>query len=191
MPSTTPNDDHATNPVGSPGKEQGRGRGKGSDARASESGSGSPVANTSRGDGSFEALATPLRDLLTGEPGDVGTFFTWTNLTDSLLKGAGRTVLWDRVVDFTSVVDGLDAPANVTTTEITALSGSVAKLVPGQIHSKGVGASNFAPNTAAAFTCKGFDGVFVVFNDAVTGYQPSSDSLIHLAGYTFAPIGIY
>ena len=189
MPSSATSEDHATSP--SKGRDRSRGRGS-DDGGAGSSISGlNVVINTSRGDGSFEALATPLRDQLTGQPGNVGTFFTWANLTDSLLKGAGRSVLWDQVVDFTSVIDGLDAPANVTTTEITSLSGSISKLAPGLINAKGVGGANFAPNTAAAFTCKGYDGVFVVFNDGVAGYQQTSDSLVHLAGYTFAPIGIY
>ena len=155
-----------------------------------------PVSNTPRSDGSYVALATPLRDQLIGqdepiaESTNAGTVFTWQNLTDSLLKGPRNSILWDRITGFGSL-DSLDAPANVITTEITSLSGSVDKLVAGQINAKGVGAANFAPNTAAAFTAKGWRGVFVVFNDDVAGYQQKHDSLIFLSEYTFAPIHIY
>ena len=172
---------------------RGRSRDKGLDSSKGSKGGDdfNVVINTPRGDGSFDALATPARDRLTGQPGDVGTFFTWTNLTDSLLKGSRRSVLIDEVRDFTSLVDGLDAPLNVTTQEILNPGGRINKLNAGQINAKGVGGESFAANTAAAFTCKGYSGVFVVFNDARAGYQQNSDSLIQLVGYTFAPIGIY
>ena len=159
-----------------------------------------PVSNTPRSDGSYGALATPLRDQLIGQDDVIGgtanssTVFTWKSLTDSVLKGPRNSVLWDRVKGFGSL-DKLDAPATVVTREITNLSGSVDKLIAGQINAKGVGAANFAPNTAAAFSFtdkeKRDTGVFVVFNDGVAGYQQKHDSLIFLSEYTFAPIHIY
>ena len=149
------------------------------------------VTNVLREPGAYEALATPIRDRLTGATGEDATFFKWANLTDSLLKGTGNRVLIDEVVGFTTLKDGLDAPDSITTQEINNLSGNVRKLDAGLINSKGVGGVAFAPNTAAAFTCNNVAGVYVVFNDGRPGYQQASDTLIYLKDYAFAPIGIY
>lgn len=146
-----------------------------------------PVASQLLADGTYEAVATARRDLLTGlGPEDTtATTFTWTQLSDSRLKGPKRRALWDEVTNFSSERDVINAPEAIGSMTITGLSGSINKLVPGQITAKGVGAETFSANSAAAFTCKGYSGTFVVLNNGTPGYQHRKDSLIYLRDFSF------
>lgn len=139
------------------------------------------------GDGSYEAVATAKRDWLTGlGPEDSATtIFTWPALSDSILKGPKRRALWDEVTNFSSERDVINAPEAIGSTTITGLSGRINKLVPGQINAKGVGAETFSANSAAAFTCKGYAGTFIVLNNGTPGYQHRKDSLIYLRDFSF------
>ena len=147
-----------------------------------------PPGNT----GLYEGLATPLRDKLTGlfNGAKVRTTYTWRNLGDSLLSSRGRAS-FDVVENFTvsktpGESDELVAPLSITTTSIDASNGKIKKLVAGQINAKALAPARFTANSAAAFTCKGFDGLFVAFNDARDGYQQNSDTLVFLKGYDIA-----
>lgn len=139
------------------------------------------------GDGSYEAVATAKRDWLTGlgPENSATTIFTWPALSDSRLKGPKRRALWDEVSNFSSERDVINAPEAIGSTTITGLSGRVNKLVPGQINAKGVGAETFLANSAAAFTCKGYAGTFIVLNNGTSGYQHRKDSLIYLRNFSF------
>lgn len=192
MPAAKPFED--TNSPSSSGPTRGRSKGKGKDKgqqpSSPENETLNPVAATPSLDGVAtvnEMIATPLRDLLTGIPeAGIATNFVWLNLRDSLLKGRRGSALWDEVVDFKpSDGDELYAPENITTESITASSGNISKLVAGQINAKALKGKAFLANSAAAFTCDGFDGLFVVFNDSLAGYQPNSDSLLFLKGFGF------
>lgn len=177
------------------GRSKGDGKGRGREGNPSRAGSDdglNPVEVVSRGDGSFQATATPGRDLLSGVTTDAAVFFTWNSLSDSLLKGSRRSVLIDKVIGFTSGVDGIDVPSSINAEAILAissLSGRTEKLVAGQINAKGVGADRFSANSVAAFTCKGFDGTYLVLNDNRNGYQQNSDGLIFLEGYDIGKNG--
>lgn len=179
-------------------RKQGKGPKVGS--RAPETGGGTngdaeltPVTSQLLDDGTYEAVATAKRDLLTGlGPDDTAkTTFTWTELTDSMLKGPRRRVLWDEVTNFSSERDVINAPETTIPTMITGISGSINKLVPGQINAKALGADTFSAHSAAAFTCKGYTGTFVVLNNGTAGYQQRKDSLIYLRDFSFdqAPEG--
>jgi hypothetical protein len=193
-----PTTDHTPGRGSSPNErgkssERGRGNSKGSSSSNSTPSASVgddfnvvPLTPSTAVPGTFEAIATPLRDKLTGETTGISTLFLWENLRDSLLKGAGGGPLWDVVDGYTSGVDILYAPQNITTTSIDRASGSISKLNAGQINAKALGGKSFQANSAAAFTCKGYDGTFVVFNDGLKGYQQNSDTLIFLQGFNLA-----
>lgn len=141
-----------------------------------------PVTESGVVPGTYESVATPLRDKLTGEPTGALTLFAWENLGDSLLKIRGRAG-WDVVEGCTPDVDALYAPQTITTTSINSSNGNISKLVAGQINSKVLSKDKFRANSAAAFTCTGFDGLFVAFNDGRDAYQPNTDTLLFLQGY--------
>jgi len=191
MPANKPFDDSDPSSIPTPGR--GRSKGKGKQPSSTETQTLNTVAATDSLDGVAtvkEMIATPVRDLLTGiSDAGIATNFVWQNLGDSLLKGRGNSVLWDEVVDFKpSEGDELYAPENITTENISAPSGNISKLVAGQINAKGLKGKSFLANSAAAFTCDGFNGLFVVFNDARAGYQPNSDSLLFLKDFRFSTI---
>ena len=143
------------------------------------------------GTGAFESLATAQRDKLTGlfNGAKVKTTYTWLNLGDSLLKDHGHAG-YDIVENFTvnnpEGSDELLAPQSITATAITTSNGNISKLVAGKITAKVLSADKFVANSAAAFTCDGFEGLFVVFNDRRDGYQHNSDTLIFLQNYNLA-----
>lgn len=155
--------------------------------RANGDGAFNAVTSQLLGDGSYEAVATAKRDWLTGLGLEetTPTTFTWTQLSDSMLKGPKRRALWDEVTNFSSERDVINAPEAIGSTTITGLSGRINKLVPGQINAKGVGAETFLANSAAAFTCKGYAGTFIVLNNGTPGYQHRKDSLIYLRDFSF------
>ena len=144
-----------------------------------------PVTESTVVPGTYESVATSLRDKLTGEPTGSSTLFVWENLGDSLLKIRGRSG-WDVVEGCTPGVDALYAPQTITTTSIPSSNGNISKLVAGQINAKVLSNSQFLANSAAAFTCTGYDGLFVAFNDGRDGYQANSDTLLFLQGYNLA-----
>ena len=192
MPASEPFADN-TAPSGSGhGHGDGHGRGKGKDKPPSTPTTDfNVVPATPSLDGVAtvqEMIATPLRDLLTGIPqAGISTNFVWLNLSDSRLKGRRGAALWDQVVDFKgSEGDELYAPESITTESISASSGHISKLVPGQINAKALKGKAFLADSAAAFTCDGYDGLFVVFNDPRAGYQAESDSLLFLKDFRFS-----
>lgn len=134
--------------------------------------------------GYWSATATAQRDRLTGQAAGSTepTLFRWQSLRDSRLKGRKKAPMWDVVQNFNPVRDRLDAPDSVSGTTITDSSGAIRRLRPGQINAKALGAEAFAANTAAAFTCQGYDGIFVVANNGVAGYQHRKDALMFLEG---------
>ena len=171
-------------------------KGHGSDDKRSSKGAESfNVVNATEippgGTGVFESLATAQRDKLTGlfNGSKVKTTYTWLNLGDSLLKVRGRAG-YDIVENFTvnnpEGSDELLAPQSITATAITTSNGNISKLVAGKITAKVLSADKFVANSAAAFTCDGFEGLFVVFNDRRDGYQHNSDTLIFLQNYNLA-----
>lgn len=117
------------------------------------------------------------------------TAYRWSSLQDSSLKGPRRSELWDVVTNYRDG-DQIDAPDTITTREITETSGSIRKLNPGQINSKGVGGEAFEANTARSFLYAGpnkglQNGVFLVLNDGRPGYQHRTDAVIFLEGFSF------
>ncbi|MFO7629313.1 MAG: bluetail domain-containing putative surface protein, partial [Prochlorococcaceae cyanobacterium] len=115
--------------------------------------------------------------------------YRWTTLGDSVLKGPRRSVRWDVVTNY-QAGDQIDAPESIIPENISQASGSIRKLNPGQINSKGVGGEAFEANTARAFLYTGSNkglqnGVFLVLNDGRAGYQHRSDALIFLQGFSF------
>ena len=171
-------------------------KGRGSDDKRSSKGAESfNVVNATEippgGTGVFESLATAQRDKLTGlfNGVKVKTTYTWLNLGDSLLKVRGRAG-YDIVENFTvnnpEGSDDLFAPQTITTTSIATSNGNISKLAAGQINARVLSANKFVANSAAAFTCTGFEGLFVAFNDGRDGYQPNSDTLLFIQGYNLA-----
>lgn len=131
------------------------------------------------------AAATPKRDLFTARDAVLSSQFQWKRLSDSLLVDQRGVEQWDVVTGFQSQSHRLKAPSSVISTRIPGITGQIAQLTPAQIASRGVGGMSFKANSAAAFTCKGYRGTFVVFNDGRDGYQALSDSVIFLAGHQF------
>lgn len=180
------------------GRGRSRGRGQGSSSAAkppavSDDFNLVPLTPSTVVPGTFEAIATAQRDKLTGEASGISTLFLWEQLGDSLLKGSGNRRLWDVVQGYTSGIDILYAPQTITTTAIGQSSGNISKLNAGQINAKALGGKSFLANSAAAFTCKGYAGTFVAFNDGQDGYQQNSDSLLFLEGFALAsgPITVF
>ena len=181
---------HASTSMGKSSLNKGRGK------ASQRSGLGTDSLNvvnateiTSVGTGLYEGLATTQPDKLTGlfNNAKVKTTYTWANLTDSLLTVHGRPG-YDIVENFTTSnaeggSDELRAPQTITTDSITFSNGNIRKLNAGQINAKVLTKTNFLANSAAAFTCSGFDGMFVAFNDARDGYQQKTDTLLFLQGY--------
>ena len=128
-------------------------------------------------------VATAQRDLLRAATGTPKSQFQWKQLSDSLLSGRGGSQRWDVVTGFDSRVHTLRAPQSVNKTTIRTASGHVNQLTPALINTKGLGGTALKANSAGAFTCAGYNGTFVVFNDTRPGYQPNSDSLIFLDNF--------
>jgi hypothetical protein len=197
-PSSSNEDDSTTTtPTSRDDSVKGRGKGRGKDDTKPTPGAETfnVVGSTEippGGTGVYEALATAQRDKLTGllNGEKVRTTYTWLNLGDSLLKVRGLAG-YDIVENFTinntdGSSDDLFAPQSITTTSIDTSNGNIRKLVAGQITAKVLSKANFLANSAAAFTCTGFDGLFVAFNDGRDGYQQNSDALVFLQGYNIA-----
>lgn len=131
------------------------------------------------------AIASIQRNLLSASPTAQKGLFQWKALSDSLMYGRRGLMRWDVVTGFDSQRHALLAPRSVNKTIIKATSGRINQLNPEQVNGKGVGGALLKANSAAAFTCQGFDGTFVVFNDARPGYQANSDALIFLENHQF------
>lgn len=130
-------------------------------------------------------LATSGRDRLIGDP-ELHSIFQWNRLRDSLLGGSGPERRWDVIRGFDPAMDSLDAPASVLTESIEVEVGQAARLNAGYLQRRVLQGDPFAPHTAVAFGCEGFEGTFVAFNDGQTGYQPGRDSLLFLKGHHLA-----
>jgi len=148
------------------------------------------LRRSAKAGGRSTAVATTQRDLLTAADPTQPCLFQWTRLNDSVLYGPRGSQRWDVITGFNGSTQALRAPRTVRTTAIQAASGSITQLTPEQIHTQGLGGSAFKANTAAAFTCAGYSGTFVVFNDNRPGYQANSDSLIFLADHQFSASAI-
>jgi serralysin len=123
------------------------------------------------------------KDTLTGGSGI--DKFTYTALSDSLLAN------YDVITDYTSG-EQIDAPSSIFAATLTTFIGTAASLSAAAI--SGVLTSGvFGGNSARAFTVTGQSGTFIALNDAVSGFNSTTDSIIFLQNFTIgaaSPVSI-
>jgi endoglucanase len=116
------------------------------------------------------------KDILTGGIGM--DQFVLGALGDSLLGG------FDVITDYT-LGEQIDVPVAIATSTLTASSGNATSLTATAIQAvltNGV----FTANSARTFTVTGQTGTFLALNDGISGFNASTDSLIHLSNYTIS-----
>jgi hypothetical protein len=114
------------------------------------------------------------QDFLIGGPG--ANTFLFQSLTHSLLPGPGP----DHIRDFKVGVDRIGGPNSVEASDVVQ-AGEVWNLTTRAIR-RVLTNENLAPNGAATFTVKG--RTYLLLNDRRAGFQPVSDAIIDITGYT-------
>ena len=115
-------------------------------------------------------------DTLTGGAG--ADTFRYLDLKDSVLAA------FDRITDFVTGLDLIDAPFPVAAENIKHL-GTVSTFTQ-----QGIGAvltsRNFQASRAATFTAQigGTTRSFLAINDSNSGFDPTQDAIIEITGYT-------
>ncbi len=117
-------------------------------------------------------------DTLTGGAGS--DTFRYALLTQSLLAADGLIETFDIITDFVVGIDIIDGPNAVVASNVVQ-AGTVATLNEAGIQAV-LNETAFVANGAATFTINSRD--FLALNDAVIGYQQSSDALIEITGYS-------
>jgi Ca2+-binding RTX toxin-like protein len=120
------------------------------------------------------------KDFLSGNSGSDS--FTYTVLSESLLAS------FDVITDYAgagSTPDRLNAPESIVPITLSVSRGTAANLSATAIQAVFTNAA-FGANTVAAFQVTGQSGTFIAFNNGTAGFQPTTDSIIHLEAYTIS-----
>jgi hypothetical protein len=115
------------------------------------------------------------KDILTGGGSIDSDTFAFYALNESLLSG------FDTITDFSSR-DHIIGPDSLETSTLFTSLGNASSVTASSIASV-LSAPTFAANSAAAFTATGYLGTFIALNDARSGFQSESDSIIFLQGF--------
>jgi Ca2+-binding RTX toxin-like protein len=137
---------------------------------------GGGLADTLTGNAASNRLAGRAgADTLTGAGGN--DIFEYASLSDSLLAN------YDVITDY-SIGDILDRPGASTAT-LNVSTGTAAGLSSAQVGSI-LNTFSFASSSSVAFRAVGFSGTFVAFNDAIAGFNPNNDAIVHLISYNIS-----
>ncbi|MCS5693727.1 hypothetical protein NZK33_17350, partial [Cyanobium sp. FGCU-6] len=151
---------------------------------------GSGVADRIRGGRGVDVVAGNAgADVITGgldmdvlSGGADADIFTYTDLVDALWTGGGTV---ERISDFVVGIDQFDL--GIVPSEIRTLG--VASGLDCAAISVLLNLMDFAANGAATFltiASSGTTRTFIGFNDANAGFDPATDALVEITGYTFA-----
>jgi serralysin len=137
---------------------------------------GNSLANSLSGGGSNDTLiGGGGNDTLIGGAGN--DIFEYISLSDSLLAN------YDVITDY-SIGEYLDRPGS-SSAILSVSTGTAAGLSSVQVGSI-LNTFSFASSSSVAFTAVGFSGTFIAFNDAVAGFSPINDSIVHLIAYNIS-----
>ncbi|MBD2551481.1 calcium-binding protein [Microcystis elabens FACHB-917] len=138
---------------------------------------GGGLADTLTGNAASNRLSGGAgADTLTGAGGN--DIFEYGSLSDSLLAN------YDVITDY-SIGDILDRPGASSVT-LNVSTGTAAGLSSAQVGSI-LNTFSFASSSSVAFRAVGFSGTFVAFNDAIAGFNPDNDAIVHLISYNISP----
>ena len=138
---------------------------------------GGGLADTLTGNAASNRLSGGAgADIITGAGGN--DIFVYGSLSDSLLAN------YDVITDY-SIGDILDRPGASSVT-LNVSTGTAAGLSNAQVGSI-LNAFSFASSSSVAFSAVGFSGTFVAFNDAIAGFNPDNDAIVHLISYNISP----
>jgi hypothetical protein len=126
------------------------------------------------------------KDILTGEGTSDRDLFVYTQLGDSMLLEpvSGTGGYFDEITDFNNN-DRITTPASVATNRLTGSLGTADSIAPAAIAAVLTKAA-FTAHSVVAFTTSSHSGTFLAFNDAQTGFQAETDSILWLRNYSIS-----
>ncbi len=146
------------------------------------------------GAGTDSVVASAGKDTVTGgggidtmSGGEGADTFVYTTLTDAITGGVAAAPTFERVLDFKIGLDQFDVTTPPATDGVRSL-GAISYLTTSALGSL-LNASTFVANGAATFTygAGATQRTFIAFNNATAGYGATTDAVVEITGYSFAP----